>query len=100
RVIQAVGAAGITPSVTAIIVDHFGSARDRAVSLFGSIFPVGVMLGPIFGGLFVTYWSWRWIFFVNVPIGLVVIVLALKYVPGDVSRKSTGPKMDFLGLLW
>ncbi|HLS30281.1 MAG TPA: MFS transporter, partial [Flavobacteriaceae bacterium] len=39
RVIQAIGAAGITPSVTAIIVDHFGNSRDRAVSLFGSIFP-------------------------------------------------------------
>ena len=53
RVLQAAGGAGFTPSATGIIVDHFGAARDRAVSLFGSIFPIGAMIGPIFGGLFV-----------------------------------------------
>src|SRR5690625_72583 len=54
RIIQAIGGAGITPSVTGIIVDHFGRSRDRAVSLFGSIFPAGAMIGPIFVVLFVT----------------------------------------------
>ncbi|HEU0278068.1 MAG TPA: MFS transporter [Rhodanobacteraceae bacterium] len=83
RALQAAGGAGFTPSATGIIVDHFGSARDRAVGLFGSIFPVGTMIGPIFGGLFVTWWSWRDIFFINVPIGLAVVLLALKYIPRD-----------------
>lgn len=101
RILQALGAAGITPSVTSIIVDHFGSARDRAVSLFGSIFPIGIMLGPIFGGLFVTYWSWRWIFFVNVPIGIAVILLSLKFIPHDSLEKlKTEAKMNLNGLLW
>ncbi len=63
RILQAIGGAGITPSVTGIIVDYFGSSRDRAVSFFGSIFPAGAMIGPIFGGLFVTYWTWRGIFY-------------------------------------
>ena len=83
RAVQAAGGAGFTPSATGIIVDHFGNVRDRAVSLFGSIFPIGAMIGPIFGGLFVSYWSWRGVFFVNVPIGIAVIVLALRYVPHD-----------------
>lgn len=101
RVVQAMGAAGITPSVTAIIVNHFGSARDRAVSLFGSIFPIGVMIGPIFGGLFVTYWSWPWIFFVNVPFGLAVVLLSLKFIPKDrVDKMIAKTKMDFMGMLW
>lgn len=101
RVIQALGAAGITPSVTAIIVNHFGSARDRAVGLFGSIFPIGVMIGPIFGGLFVTYWSWRGIFFVNVPIGLGVIILSLYFIPKDVAPKHRlKPAFDLMGLFW
>lgn len=100
RVVQAVGAAGITPSVTAIIVNHFGSSRDRAVSLFGSIFPIGVMLGPIFGGLFVTYWNWRWIFFVNVPIGIIVIWSSLKYIPKDPPNSRDKSKLDFIGLMW
>jgi len=93
------GGAGFTPSATGIIVDHFGDARDRAVSLFGSIFPIGAMIGPIFGGLFVTYWSWRAVFFVNVPIGLAIIVLALRYIPRDGPRPREIPgDMDATGM--
>jgi EmrB/QacA subfamily drug resistance transporter len=83
RVVQAAGGAGFTPSATGIIVDHFGEARDRAISLFGSIFQIGAMIGPIFGGLFVSYWSWRGVFIVNVPIGIAIFVLALRYIPRD-----------------
>lgn len=101
RAIQAAGGAGFTPSATGIVVDYFGGARDRAVSLFGSIFPIGAMIGPIFGGLFVTYGTWRDVFFVNVPIGIAVIVLALRYIPGDkrAVREAAG-KMDPLGMMW
>jgi len=99
RGLQAAGGAGFTPSATKIIVDHFGGARDRAVSLFGSIFSIGTMIGPIFGGLFVTYWTWRGIFLVNVPIGAAVIVLALRYVPRDrMQAERTRPKMDAAGM--
>lgn len=83
RAVQAAGGAGFTPSATGIIVDHFGNERDRAVSFIGSIFPIGAMIGPIFGGLFVTYWTWRGIFLINVPIGVAVVVLALRYIPRD-----------------
>jgi len=99
RAVQAAGGAGFTPSATGIIVDHFGDARDRAVSLFGSIFPIGGMIGPIFGGLFVTYWSWRGIFFVNVPIGVAVVTLAWRYVPKDrPEAKRARPGMDGAGM--
>ena len=99
RAIQAAGGAGFTPSATGIIVDHFGDERDRAVSLFGSIFPIGAMIGPIFGGFFVSYWSWRGVFFVNVPIGVAVILLALRYIPQD-RREAEGirPGMDVNGM--
>jgi MFS family permease len=83
RVVQAAGGAGFTPSATGIIVDHFGDTRDRAISLFGSIFQIGAMIGPIFGGLFVTYWTWRGVFFVNVPIGAAIMALGLRYIPRD-----------------
>ena len=100
RGLQAAGGAGFTPSATEIIVDHFGDVRDRAVSLFGSIFSIGAMIGPIFGGVFVTYWTWRGIFLVNVPIGVAVIVLALCYVPRDRSRKGGAhPSMDVTGMV-
>ncbi|MEB2311927.1 MAG: MFS transporter [Sorangiineae bacterium] len=99
RALQAAGGAGFTPSATGIVVDHFGDARDRAVGLFGSIFPVGAMIGPIFGGLFVTYWTWRGVFFVNVPIGLVVILLGWRHIPSDRPRpRREAGGMDLRGL--
>lgn len=100
RVIQAIGGAGITPSVTGIIVEHFGRSRDRAVSLFGSIFPAGAMIGPIFGGLFVTYWTWRGIFFINVPIGIAIVLLSLRFIPSDRRRESAEKsRIDITGIL-
>ncbi len=99
RGLQAAGGAGFTPSATEIIVEHFGKARDRAVGLFGSIFSIGSMIGPIFGGLFVSYWTWRGIFLVNVPIGIAVIALALRYVPPDRSRADGNhAPMDAAGM--
>jgi EmrB/QacA subfamily drug resistance transporter len=99
RGLQAAGGAGFTPSATQIIMDHFGDERDRAVGLFGSIFSSGAMIGPIFGGLFVAYWTWRGVFLVNVPIGVAVVVLALWYVPGDRSwLGASPPRMDAIGM--
>jgi EmrB/QacA subfamily drug resistance transporter len=98
RAVQAAGGAGFTPSATAIITENFGEARDKAVGLFGSIFPIGSMIGPIFGGLFVSYWSWRGIFFVNVPIGIVLIVFCLRYVPRDPARGDQARGVDIPGM--
>ena len=98
RALQAAGGAGFTPSATGIIVDHFGDQRDRAVSLFGSIFPIGAMIGPIFGGLIATYWSWRGVFFVNLPIGLLALVLAWRFIPADPPRPRGAVRMDLPGM--
>ncbi len=99
RAVQAAGGAGFTPSATGLVIDYFGKERDRAVSLFGSIFPIGAMIGPIFGGLFVTYWSWRGIFFVNVPLGIASVLLARRFIPPDppLVRKKRA-KMDWSGM--
>ena len=88
RALQAIGGAGLTPSATGLVVDHFGDARDRAVGLFGSVFQIGALTGPILGGLFVAYLSWRWIFFVNVPIGIGLIALGARVIPRDPTRAS------------
>jgi MFS family permease len=67
--------------------------------LFGSIFPIGSMIGPIFGGLFVSYWTWRGIFFVNVPVGALLLLLGLHYLPGDRARPDrTRRPVDIAGL--
>ena len=100
RVLQAAGGAGFTPSATSIIVDHFGGARDRYVSLFGAMFPIGAMIGPIFGGLFVTWASWRDVFFVNVPIGVVMALLGFWLIPRDRAADRGARGMDLPGMLW
>ena len=100
RAVQAGGGAGFTPSATGIITENFGEARDKAVGLFGSIFPIGSMIGPIFGGLFVSYWTWRGIFFVNVPIGILLIVCCLRYVPRDPDKAGHARRpLDVTGMV-
>ncbi len=86
RAIQALGGGAFMPSATGIIAEIFGRDRDRAVGLFASIFPIGGMIGPVLGGLFVTYWSWRGIFLVNLPVGVLLLALGTIFIP-DIARR-------------
>jgi EmrB/QacA subfamily drug resistance transporter len=97
RFIQALGGGAFMPSATGIVSDHFGEQRDRAVGMFTSIFPVGGIVGPVIGGLFVSYWSWRGIFLVNVPIGLLLIALTARFIPVSGSRPAS--HIDITGIL-
>lgn len=83
RFVQAIGGAGFTPSATRIVVEHFGSHRDKAVGMFGALFTSGAMVGPLVGGAIVSAWSWRGVFLVNVPLGAILIPAALRFVPPD-----------------
>jgi EmrB/QacA subfamily drug resistance transporter len=95
RMVQALSGGAFLPSATGIIADRFGADRDRAIGLFTSIFPIGGMLGPLVGGLIITYWSWRGIFLVNVPIGALLVVLGLRVIPHSEPRETQRP--DVLG---
>jgi EmrB/QacA subfamily drug resistance transporter len=97
RAVQALGGGAFMPSATGIIADHYGPARDRAVGMFTSIFPIGGILGPVLGGVFVTYSSWRTIFFVNVPIGVVLLLLGWRLI-GETER-GPAERIDVRGLL-
>lgn len=98
RILQAVGGAGFTPTVTGIIVDYFGSSRDKFIGMFGGIFTIGGIMGPIIGGIIVEYWSWRGIFLVNVPIGLLLIPLALHIIPRDKKQRwGRKERLDYVG---
>ena len=84
RLVQAIGGGAFMPSASGIVADHFGRDRDKALAMFTSIFPIGGIVGPVFGGLIAQDWSWRGIFFVNVPIGTALVILAIKFLPkGD-----------------
>src|SRR5246127_4918604 len=99
RFIQALGGGAFMPSATGIVSDHFGEQRDRAVGMFTSIFPIGGIVGPILGGLFVSYWTWRGIFLVNVPIGIVLILLTSRFIPASALRPSSRIDLAGIGLL-
>jgi EmrB/QacA subfamily drug resistance transporter len=86
RAVQAIGGGAFMPSATGIVAELFGRDRDRAVGLFASIFPLGGIIGPVLGGVFVTYWSWRGIFLVNIPIGIILVVLGAIFIP-DIARR-------------
>jgi EmrB/QacA subfamily drug resistance transporter len=98
RGVQAVGGAAFMPSATGMVADHFGAERDRAVGMFTSINPIGGIVGPVLGGVLVAYWSWRGIFLVNVPIGVGLIAVALRYIPRETSRPSAPARLDVFGL--
>jgi len=96
RLVQSLGGGGFLPSASGIVADHFGQERDRALGMFSSIFPIGGVAGPIFGGVIAQYWDWRGIFFVNLPIGIVLIVLIARFVP-TAKRHDTG-RLDVAGI--
>jgi EmrB/QacA subfamily drug resistance transporter len=97
RFLQALGGGGFMPSASGVVSDTFGRDRDRAIGLFSSVFPLGAMVGPALGGFIVTYWSWREIFFINVPVGLLLIVLLWRVLPS--SRPATAQRFDAVGSL-
>jgi EmrB/QacA subfamily drug resistance transporter len=73
RVLQAIGGGGLMPSAVGIVAAEFPETRDRMIGLFASIVPLGGIIGPNLGGLIIEHFSWREIFLVNVPIGLVIM---------------------------
>jgi EmrB/QacA subfamily drug resistance transporter len=99
RAVQSLGGGAFMPSATGIVSDAFGPDRDRAIGMFASIFPIGAVFGPVLGGVLVTYWSWRGIFLVNVPIGVVLLVVGTVILPASVRRPAAGIDVLGVGLL-
>ncbi len=90
RVLQGVGGAFAAPTALALIAVTFpqGPPRNRAMGVYAAMSVAGGAVGLITGGLLVQYASWRWVFFVNVPIGLVVALLATRVLPESERRRG------------
>src|SRR5205807_6193488 len=78
RVVQALGGGGFLPSAAGIVAREFPINRDRMIGLFSSIFPLGGIIGPNLGGFIVEHWSWREVFLINVPTGIVVLLILIR----------------------
>ena len=98
RVVQAVGGALLTPQTLAILTTIFpAERRGAAFGVWGGIAGIATIAGPTVGGLLVTYLDWRWIFFVNVPIGIVALAGSLLIIPDLRPGRAAG--IDPVGVL-
>ncbi|QLG10652.1 MFS transporter [Deinococcus sp. D7000] len=96
RGLQGFGAAALTSVAFAIIADIFAPAeRGRYQGLFGAVFGLSSVIGPLLGGFLTDNISWRWVFYVNLPIGLI----ALAFIFSKMPRLASGlkPKIDYVG---
>ena len=96
RAVQGLGGGGLIVSAQSIVGDVV-SPRDRGrfQGLFGAVFGVTSILGPLLGGFFVDNLSWRWVFYVNLPLGVVALVATAFVLPGGLKRQRR--KIDYLG---
>ncbi len=87
RAIQGLGSGGLMVGAQAIVGDIV-SPRERGkyVGLFGAVFGVSSIIGPLLGGVFVDNLSWRWIFYINIPIGVIALIAVASQVPGHLSK--------------
>jgi EmrB/QacA subfamily drug resistance transporter len=88
RAVQGAGAAMAAPTALSLIAVTFpeGPRRTRAMAVYSAMAILGIVVGLVAGGLLVTYASWRWVMFVNVPIGLAVAALATRVLPATGRR--------------
>ncbi|MGK5638119.1 MFS transporter [Streptomyces sp. URMC 126] len=93
RVVQGVGAAGLGPVGLAIVADVFSGHHDRvrAMGVWMGAYGMGLAIGPVVGGLLVDTVGWRSVFWLNVPIGIVTLVAALRGVPESRAERPRRP---------
>lgn len=96
RSLQALGGGGFMPCAAGIVADEFSEARERYIGLFGSILPIGMVIGPNVGALFTQAWGWRSIYWLNLPLGLIVLVLSILLLPSK-QKRSARTSIDFIG---
>ena len=101
RVLQGMGGGGLQPASQAILLESFPKEkRGQAMAMFGMGIIVAPIIGPILGGWITENFSWRWIFYINVPIGFVGLFMQELFVEDPpYLEKSKGKDIDYIGLI-
>jgi DHA2 family multidrug resistance protein len=104
RILQGAGGGGLQPSEQAILADTFSpSKRGMAFAMYGMAVVVAPAIGPTLGGWITDNYSWRWIFYINVPISIVSLYLTQRFVEdppylAEVQERQRGIRVDYVGL--
>lgn len=97
RAVQGLGAGGVFPVASAVIGDTFPpEKRGSALGLIGAVFGIAFLLGPILAGIILLVLSWHWLFVINLPIAVLVIVFALRLLPA--ARPGNVRQFDLFGM--
>jgi DHA2 family multidrug resistance protein len=100
RIIQGIGGGALQPLSQSILLETFPPAQHgMAMAIFGIGIMFGPIVGPLLGGWITDNWSWRWIFYINVPIGIISILLTLFVIQDPPYMKRVKMKIDYLGLM-
>jgi MFS transporter, DHA2 family, multidrug resistance protein len=105
RVLQGIGGGGLAPSEQSILTDTFPEQqRGQAFALYGMAVVVAPAIGPALGGWITDNYNWRWIFFINIPVGIISLLLTYRIVKDSESAKKEtaaaregGLKVDYIG---
>jgi MFS family permease len=98
RALQGFGAGGVFPVASAVIGDSFPpEKRGSALGLIGAVFGLAFLVGPILGGIIMTFTTWQWLFVINLPIAIIVIALGLRLLPS--THPETRRSFDWAGMI-